>query len=193
MKYMFILLSLIVLLISCDNSTETIVEPEYFGEGFGENFEISASYGIDLGDDFISSIDSASQLFSVNSPDINHYGTSNIWKYKYYSSDHRKVYTITFESGSDWLSIGVDTTANDHVGNSIITKDWIDSDNALEIAEENGGIQFRNENADYIISASLSEALVPNSYPSWYIYYSSATENLYIKVNATNGEIISNY
>ncbi len=186
MKYMFILFSLIILLISCKNSTETIAEPDC-DEGW-----VSASSGINLGDNFVSSIDSGSQLLLIKSSDINSCGTSNNWIYKYRSSDYSKIYTITLESGIDLLSIGVDTTANDQDGSSIITTSWIDSDDAFEIAEANGGIQFRSKNEDYKISASLSEAVVFNSYPIWSIYY-SATENLYIRINATNGEIISNY
>ena len=45
MKYLLMFISLTIVLVSCKSNNETIAEPEYFGEGFGENFEISASYG----------------------------------------------------------------------------------------------------------------------------------------------------
>lgn len=80
-------------------------------------------------------------------------------------------------------------------GNAIITHDWFDSDKAVEIAEENGGKTFRNENPEYIIEASLSEPLVPNTSTIWYIEYRSivnASNNLLLGIDANTGEVVQN-
>ena len=52
-----------------------------------------------------------------------------------------------------------------------------------------GGDDFRNEKADYIISATLSEAVVPNSFPIWRIQYYTPEKRLTFRINANNGNI----
>ncbi len=188
MKPFLLFISLAVLLISCDNKTESINDPILIGSQDG----VLASFGLSDIEDFINGIDSAKQLLSIHSSDVGSNGISKNWIYKFRSSNISKLYSISYELQGDCISIGIDTSENNQVGGSIITKSWIDSDLALEIAEKNGGGQFRNENSDYKISVSLSEAVVPNSFPVWYIYYIS-NENLVFWINATNGEIIPNY
>jgi len=87
--------------------------------------------------------------------------------------------------------IKLDSTSAVKVGDSVISDTWVSSETAINAAEKNGGSAFRKEYRGCHISATLSEAVVPNSYPSWYITYNSPVENLYIIINALTGEFIS--
>ena len=83
----------------------------------------------------------------------------------------------TTYSNTNWTNI--DSVAFDSISYNILTgpawisRSWIDSDSAMFLAELQGGTEFRALNPDYRIKASLSEALVPSSFPKWYITYIS--------------------
>ena len=57
----------------------------------------------------------------------------------------------------------------------------------MEIAENNGGVEFRENNKGYNISATLGEAVVPNAQPIWNIRYSSGSNYFTIRINAISG------
>ena len=183
-----IIITLSIFLISCKSESESIVEPIFYPEESGANREVSASFGFDSINDYINEIDSASKLLSIYCVDINYQGNGSFWTYNYLSNNYDSIYSFIFEMGSDYIYVGVDTTENDQVGGSIITTSWIDSDKALEIAEKNGGSQFRNENVDCKISASISEAVVPNSFPIWSIKYYVYEKWITFRINANNGD-----
>lgn len=58
-----------------------------------------------------------------------------------------------------------------------ITDEWFGSDSAIAYADVHGGNTFRTDNPDYMIKASLGQALIPYSYPSWSITYLSKTDS----------------
>ncbi len=185
MKPFLIFISLAVLLISCADKTESINEPILIGSQDG----VLASFGLSDIEDFINGIDSASRLLRISSEEINTEGASYMWNYEFVSTDTKNIYLIIYEIGGDCIAIGIDTTENDQDGASIITKSWIDSDLALDIAESNGGNNFRTENSNYQISILLSEAVVPNSFPIWSVRYYYLDKSLTFRINASNGNI----
>jgi len=146
-----------------------------------------ASFGYHLVESYIKAIDNSVKLISVHSQDVNIDGKSKNWTYEFISTDKMILYYFTMTINK----IRLDSTSAIKVGNSVITNTWVSSEFALDVAEKNGGKVFRNEYPGCRISATLSEAVIPNSYPSWYITYSSPIENLYIIINALSGEFVS--
>ena len=181
MKYFLMFISLAFLFYSCDGKTELIVEPI--------NRQVCGTISDGLASAIYCRFDSTLQkkLLHIESSYVNHLGLAISWKYSFVSQNGDSI--LTYEYVADYTSIGISITANDKVGASIITKSWIDSDIVLKIAERNGGSNFRSKNPNYEITATLSEACVPNSFPVWYISY-IADERLLIKINATDGKII---
>ena len=181
MKYVFLLF--VLFFISCSSEEEVTTPQIYEGE-----ITTSALKGYNLIDDAIKEIDADSKLFQISTENINIAGESSKWSYSFMNQTGDTLYTINLEFGSDYISIRSDTLLYNMVGASIITKSWIDSDMILNIAEKNGGKEFRNNNSDYIISISLSEAVVPNSYPVWNVNY-NAVNKLLIRINAVTGKV----
>ena len=144
---------------------------------------ITARYNKEIVDSLANSISDSLKLQSIESDSVSIDGTSKFWIFRYISIDssyyfHTELDTAIFDSSSHKILIGA----------SIITKNWIDSDSALSLAESQGGYTFRISHPDYIIKASLREPLVPYSYPQWYITYVSKEnpdEKILIIINAT--------
>jgi hypothetical protein len=183
MKSFFVVISLCLFLVSCKNGEESIVEIPIEGDG-----HIYASSGYQQVESFAKSFDSSVKIMAVRSQDVNIGGSSKSWTYEFVSTDKMILYlfTRTFDS------IGLDSTTEMKTGNSVISNTWINSNVALSAAENNGGKAFRNKHTNCQISASLSEPLIPNSAPLWYIKYSSSTEYLYVVINAITGKYVSN-
>jgi len=64
-------------------------------------------------------------------------------------------------------------------------KNYVD---ALETAEENGGLKFRSQNPDAEISLVLEQAL-PKNWLWWIVEYRGSNSNLKIRINAFDGRI----
>jgi len=119
-------------------------------------------------------IRTGAKVINIWSADVAFDGKSAMWNYKFLWYDqltpqreylyfHNNQNQVIFDSISLYILDGP----------SIITEDWFDSDFAVAYAEESGGQLFREGNPDYFIKASLSQALVPYSYPCWSITYQS--------------------
>ncbi len=154
---------------------------------------ILASHHKDEVESFAKSLQNNMDLMLVQSDDVFQNGKSISWIYIYFSpaEDSRYFIHVTY------TDIKLDSVANSALdGISYITHEWFDSDEALKIAEQNGGKKFRKENPEYRIEASLSEPLVPNSSAIWYIQYRSVindSDNLLLGMNASTGEIVVKY
>lgn len=118
------------------------------------------------------------QLRSVYSDNVSPDGKSATWSYKFswYDSLNKHLELLYFHNEPngvflDSISLQIDCCVTD------ITDEWFDSDSALSYAEASGGETFREGNPDYIISASLYQALVPYSYPCWSIIYISEEDS----------------
>jgi hypothetical protein len=137
-------------------------------------------------------LDSNSRLITILAKNVKVDGTADSWQYIYDSLPDTNYKIRYYYISSDLYSVKCDSIISKKpmVGGAPISKNWMNSDKALAIAEINGGNEFRLQNPDCLISASLSEALIPESSPNWYIYYSSKNnggKRLWIKINAVNG------
>lgn len=97
-------------------------------------------------------------------------GQANKWTYKYSAGGlavdyyfHATANEVLFDSTSNIILDG----------ESLIAQQWFDSDEAMKIAEDNGGKEFRNNKSEYTIEVSLYAPLVPNSVTYWFVKYKS--------------------
>jgi len=191
MKTFLTLICVFFLLVSCRDREYSILEFPIEGAKSGQvgvpTRPYDASFGYHLVESYTKSIDNSVKLMSVFSQDVNINGNSENWTYEFISTDKMILYYFSLKVNK----IKLDSTSAIKVGNSIITDTWVSSEAAINEAEKNGGSAFRKEYPGCHILATLSEAVVPNSYPSWYITYNSPVENLYIIINAVTGEFVS--
>ncbi|RJP62636.1 MAG: hypothetical protein C4539_17680 [Ignavibacteriales bacterium] len=137
-------------------------------------------------------LDSNSRLKSISAENVKIDGTADSWIFKY-SSVNIGSYTskyFYFRSFDKTVKCDSIIETKTTVGDAFISETWFNSDKAISIAENSGGKNFRDENPDNAISASLSQAVIYNASPTWYIQYSSKTnkeKNFRIIVNAVNG------
>ncbi len=188
MKALIIIFIFCLSFIGC-NKNESPTVSNYEGAN-----HITASFRNSEIEAYAKSEDAVLRLKYINSNNVNYDGYSNSWSYKY--SKHldsafvsRHYYISSFYDSIQCDSIVIREST---VGDAFISQGWLNSDKALEISENNGGKEFRNNNSDYNISASLGEAVVPNSKPIWTIRYTSKTNksiSLYIRINAVTGAI----
>ena len=117
------------------------------------------------------------KLRMVFSNDVSSDGKAARWNYKFswYDQLNDRPEYLYFHNEQDQILLDSISLEMDCCVQGI-TEEWFDSDSALAFAEASGGQTFREENPDYIIRASISEALVPYSYPVWYVTYSSLTD-----------------
>ena len=144
-----------------------------FNSIYSSDSNIKASYYKNKVDSLVKLIDTSAKLQLIKSDSVDTNGTSINWVYRYASYDssnsekyyyfHTNIDSVIFDSTSFNILYGIKQ----------ITKNWIDSDSALYLAELKGGRDFRVLNPNYRISAYLSEPLVPSSQPTWYIKYIS--------------------
>lgn len=126
------------------------------------------------------------RLYSVRSSNVNSDGTSALWQYEYLDSTG-SVYCFhaTFRSAE------FDSISRVRTGIMLFTRSWFNSNIALDIAERNGGFDFRNRNPGCTITASVAQPLVPESSTYWYIAYRSATDRACIDftIDAVTGSV----
>ena len=191
MKSFLTLIFVCFLFVSCRDKDYSMLEFPIEGGRSGQigvpNRPYDASFGYHLVESYTKSIDNSVKLMSVFSQDVYINGNSENWTYEFISTDKMILYYFSLKVNK----IKLDSTSAVKVGNSVITDTWVSSEAAINTAEKNGGSAFKEEYRGCHISATLSEAVVPNSYPSWYITYSSPIENLYIIINAQTGEFVS--
>jgi len=151
---------------------------------------ITAAFNLGAVESFASSFSEELKLLSLRSEDVSYDGFARKWCFIYRSGEIPNDYYFHTTS----TGIAMDSTSTSAIfGITYISHQWINSNEALSIAEINGGTDFRMKNPDYIIEASLSEPLVPNSVTFWYItYYSKSdrTKSIMLTINANSGEII---
>jgi len=154
---------------------------------------ILASYNKSDVENMAKSFQNDANLLTIKSDNVSLDGKSISWCYLYYSfSEDSRYYFKTNSKEVELDSIRTGAIA----GGAFITHTWFDSDEAIEIAEENGGEEFRSENQEYIIEASLNEPLVPNTSTIWYIEYRSKINEslgILLGIDANTGEVTLKY
>jgi hypothetical protein len=186
MKNLLMLLCLSLILLSCRDH-EDLFSVNPFNGGNLKFSDASSGYQEVLS--YAKSIDKSVQLMSVSSQNVNMDGSSGRWKYQFASNNLMVCYY--FEKSFN--EIKLDSTGKTPFEIAVINSNWVSSETALYNAEKNGGRAFLNEYPVDHISAELSQALIPNSFPIWYITYYSSVKNLTIMINALTGKFISSY
>ncbi|MGA9293136.1 MAG: T9SS type A sorting domain-containing protein [Ignavibacteriaceae bacterium] len=118
------------------------------------------------------------KIQTIYSGDVFLDGKSTVWNYRFsrYDQNNNRPEYLYFHNNTSGIvfdSISLYTVCC--VTN--ITDEWFDSDSAIAYADYHGGKAFRDDNPDYIIKASLVQALVPNAYPFWSVTYLSKTDS----------------
>jgi hypothetical protein len=185
MKNLLMLLCLSLILLSCRDH-EDLLSVIPFNGGNLKFSDASSGYQQVLS--YAKSIDKSVQLMSISSQNVNMDGSSGRWIYQFASNNLMVCYY--FEKSFN--EIKLDSTGKTPFEIAVINSNWVSSETALYNAEKNGGRTFLNEYPVDHISAELSQVLIPNSSPIWYITYSSRVKNLTIMINAVTGEFISN-
>ena len=169
-----------IILIGCSHSTEPpLTVPVTAAAGLTDVNLLAQSYNKGL------------RFMSVMSNNVNLDGLSVTWQYTYYYPDTTippKLYWFHANS----IGVAFDSTSLMGVGSAVITHTWFNSDLAMHIAEQNGGSQFRSNNPNYVIAASVGEPVVPNPTTYWNIgYYSNndKTKFLLLRIDANTGEV----
>ncbi len=137
------------------------------------------------------------ELRSVYSDDVLLDGKSTTWNYKFswYDQPNDRLEYLYFHNDPNGVVFdSVSLTSVCCV--MYITDEWFDSDSAIAYVEAEGGKIFRQQNPDYVISASLYQALVPYSYPCWSVTYLSKIDNtkkfsLYFDARKNSSPLIS--
>ena len=129
-------------------------------------------------------------LESIKSDNVEMDGTSNKWTYSFTSGGiavtyyyHATSESVAFDSISKFVKLP---------RTQLISHNWMNSTNAIKIAENNGGEFFRLKNNKYNIETKLEEPLGYNKPTYWYItYYSKSdiTIRMSFVIDATTGEI----
>jgi hypothetical protein len=126
-------------------------------------------------------LESSVRFKGVTGDTLSPHGTSGSWSYKFgMTIPPYRYYHLT----AHYDSVRFDSTSNSTVGDAFITHAWMNSADAMAIAEAHGGGQFRQNHPDVTIGASLGEPVVPNPMTCWYITYRS-TLNTGVRLNVT--------
>lgn len=152
---------------------------------------ITAKYNKSITDSLAYILNPAAKLVKIDSDSVTLEGTSFSWHYHYSTFTGYNDTSYFFHTTVDSVFLDSLNTLR-FIGISYIKKSWIDSDSAIAAAENQGGAEFRNNNPDYKITATLVEPLVPNSTPRWYIDYISAensSNKLFINIDATENPV----
>ena len=134
--------------------------------------------------------DSSLRLLGISGSDVDSLGRSQSWSYMYCRNvlPEQCAYFTAFHDSVrfDSLSSGI------LIGIAMIGHTWMNSNQALQIAESNQGKTFRQSFPSCVVYASLREPVVPNTTTYWYVTYRSktdATKSLSLTIDANTGKI----
>ena len=185
MKAQIFILALLLIMEGCNR--DSVNNPLIEGN------RITAAYNSSKVESLAAQYSDGLLLMSVQSENLDYDGFASKWRFRYSSAGiavdyyfHTSAKEVYYDSISTMKL----------VGSGFIVHQWFDSDQALKIAEESGGRDFRRKNSQYIIEASLGEPVVPNSTAIWYITYRSKSDDtkaLALSIDANTGKVISKY
>lgn len=156
-----------------------------------EEINHTALKNYDLIDKYVQSITPTYSLILVMCNNVNINGTSNSWSYVF--TGHAQPHKFYFLSSSfNGFKLDSISTKPPRLGIGPITKPQMDSNEALFLAQNNGGREFREANPNYTISAQLFGNFYPEQKMFWFITYRSSsnqTQQKTIVINALTKEI----
>lgn len=183
---------MLMLMVFSSCKKESIHESVNSPAGIGENGTITAAYRLSLVELSAQKISRSYRLTRIRSDDVNYKGYSAKWYYEYHNYENRTVdSSLFFNAVIDAVILDSISTIR-KAGNGIITHTWIDSDKALQAAENNGGKEFRNNNPDYWIEAGVGEPVIAVPSTFWYITYRSQKNpsiSLSLIIDANSGTV----
>jgi len=184
MNKKIIILALLPFLMECDKNpiNNTLID----------NNRITAAYNLRVVDSLAETYSEGLQLLSIRSKNVAFDGYSQKWCFIYSSGGI--AFNYYFHTTAN--EVIFDSTSSKNIGSAFISHQWFESNEALRIAEKNGGKDFRMKNPEYTIEASLGEPNVPNSTTFWYITYLSkldSTKSLMLGIDANTRGVTLKY
>jgi len=157
-----------------------------------DNNRITAAYNLRTVESLAETYSEGLQLLTIRSKNVAIDGYSQKWCFIYSSGGTDSDYYFH----TAFKEVKFDSTSSKRIGITYISTSWFDSNEALGIAEKNGGKDFRLNNLEYKIEASLVKPGLPNSKTFWYITYrskSDKTKSLMLGIDARTGEVKLKY
>ena len=137
---------------------------------------------------YVNSYHAGLRLLYVSTDTIGIDGKASKWFYRYVDTSAGEHLTYYFHATMN--DIGFDSTTPLLIGPSVITLRWFDSDSAMIFAESHGGLQYRTQNPNVTMSASLGQSLNPNPVASWRVIYQGGLIPLGLIINADTGDLL---
>jgi hypothetical protein len=153
---------------------------------------ITAAYKAATVDLLASSYGKGLRLIGISSEEVDSTGSSLSWSYRYAALPPLTMSPVEYCFHATYYLVAFDSITPARVGVGVITHSWFDSDVALAVAEQSGGAQFRRENPNCRIGASLGEPVVPYSTTYWWITYRAnedQSRGLALTIDANTGAI----
>jgi hypothetical protein len=154
--------------------------------------KVCAKYLIKSSDSLALTLSSVARLAAIESSDVDTSGKSTVWTYVYFSFD-----TSNIHNSKAYYIIGQNNQViYDHsdslgVGPAILFAWWMDSDSAVTVAQHAGGSDICRRFPGCTIAASLFQWPAPPFISEWRIAYHYSDSVRTIRVNGTNGQIIT--
>lgn len=179
MKNAMIILVLSLLSFACkDNSTNSSSPDESFTAN-QRNIALNS---------YVNSYHVGLRLLYVSTDTVGIDGKASKWFYRYVDTSAGDHLTYCFHATIN--EIRFDSTTPLLVGPSVISLRWFDSDSAMIFAESHGGLQYRTQNPNVTMSASLGQSLSPNPVASWRIMYQGGLIPLGLIIDADTGDLL---
>lgn len=137
---------------------------------------------------YVNSYHGGLRLLAVFTKSIGIDGKAPNWSYSYADTSAGEHLTYYFHATAS--EVAFDSTTPPLIGPSVITLRWFDSDSAMAFAELYGGAQYRTQNPNATITASLGQALSPNSVATWRIMYQGGSLSLGLIIDANTGALL---
>ena len=178
---------IIILSILCIGCEDSIIQAPVQAE-----VGITAAYRMATVDSLAKRCGRGMLLYEISSAELNTVGTSPVWYFDY--EDTKAPAGTAYRFYATFDCVALMGKEGMRVGPNIVQHSWFDSDLAIEIAENNGGREFRNKHPGCTMSSLLTGS---DEYPSrtyWYVDYNpnnSQTKFLDFILDANTGSLTS--
>jgi hypothetical protein len=151
---------------------------------------ITAAYKMAAIDSLVKLCGSGLMLYAVSSLEVTPAGTSSVWYYDYLQTRMPRYPAYRFHA--TYNAVGFLGIQEMLVGLGVTLHNWMDSDIALALAEDNGGRDYRSKNPDCTITPFLTESEGGGAITYWAISYHASNPDipgLRLVINGLTGEI----
>ena len=152
---------------------------------------IDARHFYELAHSHCSAIAPDIQMYNLVGTNLDSSGKSQNWNCRFVSFEQtKKVYYYSYSADT----VILDSVSGVLIGPGVVDSNWINSDRAIEIAEQNGGETYRTINKNYHINAYLNCYPAPPFFTYWDIAYTDLnliSPAFNIRINAITEDLIS--